>query len=82
MLNRNKRICFFNSAIAWGGGEKWHFDMANAMNKSEFEVFFFVHPDSELMKRLNSSEIKIIPFKVTNLSFLNPFSVNRKSALS
>ncbi|NPA43923.1 MAG: glycosyltransferase, partial [Chlorobi bacterium] len=76
MQNKNNTICFFNSAIAWGGGEKWHFDMAVALQKKGYNILFFANEKSELSKRLEDTKIKTIKLKVTNLSFLNPLKIN------
>ena len=74
-----KTICFFNSATAWGGGEKWHFDIAQQLNNEGFSVIICAHPKSELLKRAKQAGIKAFGVSVTNLTFLCPF---RGKALS
>ncbi|MBE0655645.1 MAG: glycosyltransferase, partial [Bacteroidales bacterium] len=67
------RICFFNSAISWGGGERWHLDVSSRMQVKNKKVLLISHPHSELAKRAARNNIPFIPVKVTNLSFLNPW---------
>lgn len=77
MQKQNKTICFFNSAIEWGGGEKWHFDMALAIEKSGYDVLFFANKGSKLLEKLEGTKIKIISVQVTNQSFLNLIKINK-----
>lgn len=75
-MSASKTICFFNSATTWGGGEKWHYEMALFMKESGYDVLFIASPGSILQNKL-SQKIKCIPIHVGNLSFLNPFKVLR-----
>lgn len=71
------KICFFNSNLAWGGGEKWHFDYSEALCSEGFDTVIMAHPESELANRiLKSGRQKFIPVKISNLSFLNPRKIN------
>jgi glycosyltransferase involved in cell wall biosynthesis len=70
-----KTICFFNSTKEWGGGEKWHHDIALQMHKDGHNVVVYTNENSELFKRLKDTGIKLISLKISNLSFLNPFKV-------
>jgi glycosyltransferase involved in cell wall biosynthesis len=70
-------ICFFNTAVAWGGGEKWHFETSSYLHQKGYEVLVFAHPKSALLKKLKETSIPNIPITISNLSFLNPFKRNR-----
>ncbi len=71
-------ICFFNSCQFWGGGEKWHLDMATNLAARGYKILVITNRNSELKERLNSDEsLQIESLKVTNLSFLNPFKKSR-----
>jgi glycosyltransferase involved in cell wall biosynthesis len=71
-----KRICFFNSNKAWGGGEKWHLNAAMALANAGNRVFAGVNRESELARRLGPSFIEAsITLSVSNLSFMNPFKL-------
>lgn len=70
----NNTICFFNSAKEWGGGEKWHFEMASLLHADGLPVIVVANHGSELLKRLKNTEVKVIPLNISNLSFLNPFT--------
>ncbi|MBN2890743.1 MAG: glycosyltransferase family 4 protein [Bacteroidales bacterium] len=76
-----KTICFFNSTKSWGGGEKWHHDMALEMHKQGYNVIVFTNKNSELFKKLENCGIKIFPLKVSNLSFTNPFKISKTSKI-
>ncbi|MEE9460969.1 MAG: glycosyltransferase [Bacteroidales bacterium] len=73
------RICFFNSLITWGGGEKWHYDLSTGLAKMGYNVFVYSNPRSELMKKIQDARINHRGISVSNLSFLNPIKVLRLS---
>lgn len=80
-------ICFCNTNENWGGGEKWHLEMANAISDiPDYNVSFLLSKNSEIDQRLNTKKIQKLYLKVGKLSFLNPaklfklFSVLKKSA--
>ncbi|MBN2480507.1 MAG: glycosyltransferase family 4 protein [Bacteroidales bacterium] len=68
-------ICFFNSKRAWGGGEKWHFDMASALLGKGYRVVLIAGIQSDLMMKARTANIPCYPVKVTNISFLNIIKV-------
>jgi glycosyltransferase involved in cell wall biosynthesis len=70
-----KKICFFNSNIAWGGGEKWHYDMALRMNRAGFKVFVIAGKKSDLSIRLKETAVPLKTAGISNLSFLNPIKI-------
>ena len=70
-----KRICFFNSTQVWGGGEKWHFDVAKLLNTDVFEKVIFTNIKSELFDKCKNANLNVCDVKVTNISFLNPFKL-------
>lgn len=69
-------ICFFNSAMTWGGGEKWHCEAALFMQQSGHRVLVVTSPGSALQQQLPGT-IECIGFKVKNLSYLNPIKIIR-----
>lgn len=73
---RGGRICFFNTNMAWGGGEKWHLHAAKAFAEAGYRVFAGVNRNSELAQRLDPTFIAAtLTLSVSNLSFLNPFKL-------
>lgn len=76
-------IGFFNSIKSWGGGEKWYYDAALWFSLKGYKVVFFTSPKSMLQQKLaaSNSVIKIIPFKVGNLSFINVFKVGKLATI-
>ena len=70
-MNKNKNICFFNSCLAWGGGEKWYKDTARQLSKKGYNITFFLNQKSELYKKIKKEDIELVPIRVGNLSFLN-----------
>lgn len=81
MNNSKSTICFFNSAIAWGGGEKWHLENAVSMHNSGYKVYLFAHPDSELKQRAEEAGLKVIQVRVTSFTFLNLFKLKKLISL-
>lgn len=72
-----KVICFFNSSKSWGGGEKWHFDIATRLILKDYKVVVITNKESELYHKLQDYNIKIYPVKISNFSFLNPVKINK-----
>jgi len=73
--NHTKRILFFNSHRAWGGGEKWHFEMANLLAKDSYHVTIAAAKGSELAKRSQIAGLSPVEVSIGRLSFLNPFKL-------
>lgn len=65
-------ICFFNTAKAWGGGEKWHLEVSQYLNDRGISVLVIAHPNSVLAQRLKETSIPFKTIALSNLSFLNP----------
>lgn len=71
----SRKICFFNSTKAWGGGEKWHFDIAARLHAKYGNIFVVAGKGSELGKRLITTDIPHHLVAIGNLSSLNPFKI-------
>ncbi|MFO8236042.1 MAG: glycosyltransferase [Bacteroidales bacterium] len=67
----NGVVCFFNSCKAWGGGEKWHFEMARRLQEQGVKLILCAYPGSPLYKKAIEANLRVFSFKVGNLSFLN-----------
>ncbi len=78
---RKHTICFFNSMESWGGGEKWHFDMATWLVKQHCRVIYISSPGSPLSQKLGEMGIPGYEMKVSNLSFLNLIKLIRISLI-
>ena len=79
----NQRICFFNSNIAWGGGEKWHFLHALAFRKLGYDVIGIANHHSPLARKWAAQNLPTYQLKLSNLSFLNlPKLIRVKNILS
>lgn len=74
-MNNKKKICFFNTVKTWGGGEKWHFDMAKMFCQKGFDVHFVARKKSALLDKLKTINIETNQISLGNLSFLNPFKI-------
>jgi glycosyltransferase involved in cell wall biosynthesis len=73
-----KNICFCNSAIPWGGGEKWHYTAARSFASRGWRVLLLCHPKGVLYERAAGLEgVERIPLVLGRLSFLNPFTCLR-----
>jgi glycosyltransferase involved in cell wall biosynthesis len=70
-------ICFFNTTKTWGGGEKWHYEIALEMFRSNFKILMIVSENSDLHKRIKELPISIETITVNNLSYLNLLKVQR-----
>lgn len=71
-MNSSKNICFFNTTPFWGGGEKWHFEAAEQLSKTNNSAFFVCDGEGELAKKLVGLEVVQHHVTASNWSFLNP----------
>lgn len=70
-----KRLCFVNTYELWGGGEKWHFEMALFCAKRGHPVTVITPKNGELAKRIHQSSIdniSLIHLNLTKHSYWNP----------
>lgn len=68
-----KKILFLNSCVAWGGGEKWTLETAQALDKRGYEVTVGSVKESELYQRAKEANLKVKEVPVRgSLSVLNP----------
>ena len=72
---KNNTICFFNSTKAWGGGEKWHFEISKFLHEKGYSIIIITNRRSELFKKAKEYGLRVISTKITNLSFLNYFKI-------
>lgn len=68
-----KRVLFVNTNPVWGGGEKWHFQMAGALIERGYQVAIVGLTKSDLIQKAETASIPFFEFKVSNLSFLSVF---------
>src|SRR5690606_1106956 len=66
------KICFFNTAKVWGGGEKWHFEVSGHIHSKGYPVLVIAHRDSVLFQKLKGANIPCLGINLSNLGFLNP----------
>lgn len=72
-----KKICFLNSVKDWGGGEKWHHDMACRLHALSYPVIVMANSRGELFNRLRNTGVALCRVQISNFSFLNPLKVFR-----
>ena len=72
-----KTICFFNSIETWGGGEKWHFEMATYTSSQNENILFYLNKKSVLNEKIKNDVIKKEYIEVGNFTYLNLFKVNK-----
>ncbi len=76
-LNQKQTICLFNTMNSWGGGEKWHLDMASYLVQQPHKVIYISTSGSPLSKKLKEIGISGNNVRISNLSFLNPIKIIR-----
>jgi glycosyltransferase involved in cell wall biosynthesis len=69
------RICFFNSTVSWGGGEKWHYDTATRIAAKGYDTIVITNQKSELLQQIKKTKLRYFRIFVGNLSFLNIFKI-------
>lgn len=70
-------ICFINTNKAWGGGEKWHYEMSLILKQLGHNITVITNTESELAKKLSAINIKTEPFNIGKLSFLSPLTYKK-----
>jgi glycosyltransferase involved in cell wall biosynthesis len=72
------RVVFVNTNKIWGGGEKWHWQMALNLSKNQkFEVSLIALENSPLQSKSDECNLPVTTLKIGNLSFLNPIKLLR-----
>lgn len=69
---KKRTICFINSNKAWGGGEKWHLDMAGQLKHHGYGVCIMARRGGALARKCKANHIPVQEISYRNLSFLNP----------
>ncbi len=65
------RLCFLNTSSAWGGGEKWHFEMSEQLGLRKHQVSMIADEQSKLFEKARERGIEVHPFSIGRLSFLS-----------
>ena len=68
-----KSFCFFNTVEEWGGGERWHLDIALHLRSKGHRVMVITRPGAVLGERARKEGITVFEIILKNLSVLNPF---------
>ena len=74
-----KSFCFFNTVDQWGGGERWHLDMALHLRSKGHRVMVITQPGAVLGERAQKEGIAVFDIVLKNLSVLNPFILHKLS---
>jgi len=69
------KICFFNTIVFWGGGEKLHLETALEFKKLGHEIIICSNSKAPLYDKSKSHDLDVFSLKVLNFSFLNPFKL-------
>lgn len=78
---QRQKICFFNTAQAWGGGEKWHFEIARRMHNEGVPVLVLTAEGSALHQRVRDTGIPYHLVRVSKMSLFNPFTIVKLARL-
>lgn len=70
-------FCFFNTVDEWGGGERWHFDVASYLQQKGHRVVIITRPGAELGARAEKSGIEVVYISIKNLSVFNPWVISK-----
>jgi glycosyltransferase involved in cell wall biosynthesis len=65
------RIGFFNGYSIWGGGEKWHIEMAKYCQNKGDDVFVYTPENGELAKRSLELGLSVRDINITKNSYFN-----------
>ncbi len=68
-------VIFFNSGKNWGGGEKWHYNLAHGFINHGYNAMVIGHPKGELISRCRKNGIPSRNMRVSALSVMNLFQI-------
>ena len=71
------KVCFFNTIVFWGGGEKLHLETALEFQKLGHEIVVCSNVKAPLYDKSIQNALNVYPLQVGSLSFLNPFKLYR-----
>jgi glycosyltransferase involved in cell wall biosynthesis len=66
-----KKIGFFNIYNIWGGGERWHFEMALHLKGLGHKVIIFAPKTGELGQKATKAGIEVLDIKWSKYSYFN-----------
>ncbi len=69
---QEKVICFCNTTKVWGGGEKWHYDMAVLLRQQGYRILTITRKGSALQKKFLQAGLDNVALNISNFSLLNP----------
>jgi|AntRauTorcE11898_2_1112593.scaffolds.fasta_scaffold00176_19 glycosyltransferase involved in cell wall biosynthesis len=72
-----KVVCFCNTTRVWGGGEKWHYEMAVLLRQRGYRILTITRKGSALQKKYLRAGMENIAFNISNFSLLNPLIKNK-----
>ncbi|MCF8227321.1 MAG: glycosyltransferase [Bacteroidales bacterium] len=67
------KLCFVNTSRAWGGGEKWHLEMARQLQAGSYDVSLIAAKGSKLASLARDSGLHVYHLPIGNLSFVSPW---------
>lgn len=71
-----QNICFVNSIIPWGGGEKWHLENAILLSENNYNVSFIANKKAVLFDKLShNKKIKLFGLNIGKWSAFNSIKV-------
>lgn len=71
------KVCFFNTIVFWGGGEKLHLETALEFQKLGHEIVVCSNEKAPLYSKSKKYSLEVFSLRVGNLSFLNPYKLYR-----
>lgn len=74
-MGSKNTILFFNTNRAWGGGEKWHFEMAQSLQNRHYPVHVFAAANSALLEKCLQAGLPVSAVRCGKQSYLNPLKV-------
>lgn len=66
-----KNVCFFNTTVFWGGGEKLILEYTLEFIQRNYKVYLAASKGSPLYKKAEQQNIRLFDTQCSNLSFLN-----------
>ena len=69
-----KSFCFLNTVDQWGGGERWHLDIAMHLRSKGYDVIIITQPRSVLGERAQKEGIKVF-YSVDKLECFESFCI-------
>lgn len=76
-MPKHRTYGFLNTVKEWGGGEKWHFEVAKLLHHEGHHVVMYTYPGSVLCQQSKKAGLIVKEVALGKYSYFNPVTIIR-----